>query len=167
MGFSSISSAGDDGHPIDLAEHMALSNDWDFDRIAEDQIAMALEGAWRVYSLTLAWSAGDEMLRLICTYEMEPPAHRLPEVHDLLNRVNDDCWTGAFTWWDEQKLMVYRYGLLLAGDQMAGPDQIGRMIHSAITACERYYPAFQLATWGGESAEAAMRVAISEAWGRA
>ncbi len=29
-------------------------------------------------------------------------------------------WTGAFTWWAEQKLMVWRYGLCLAGGQMRG-----------------------------------------------
>ncbi len=167
MAYSMMTGDADAGHPIDLVQHLAQSNDWEFDRIAEDQIAMALEGAWRVYSLTLAWSSRDEMLRLICTYEMEPPEHRLAEIHDLLNRVNDDCWSGTFTWWGEQRLMVYRYGLLLGGEQILGPDQIGRMIHSAVTACERYYPAFQLATWGGESAEQAMRVAISEAWGRA
>lgn len=167
MAYSMMTGDADGGHPIDLVEHLALSNDWEFDRIGEDQIAMALEGAWRVYSLTLAWSPRDEMLRLICTYEMEPPEHRLPEIHDLLNRINDDCWSGAFTWWGEHKLMVYRYGLLLGDEQMLGPEQIGRMIHAAVTACERYYPAFQLATWGGESAEQAMRVAISEAWGRA
>jgi len=28
---------------------------------------------------------------------------------------------GSLTWWDEQNLMVYRYGLVLAGDQVAGP----------------------------------------------
>ena len=156
-----------DSHPIDMVEHLALSNDWEFDRIADDQIAMAVEGMWRVYSLTLAWSAADEMLRLICTYEMEPPEERLPEVHDLLNRVNDACWGGSFTWWGEQKLMVYRYGLVLAGEQIVGADQVARMIQSAVTACERYYPAFQLATWGGETAESALRVAISEVWGRA
>lgn len=166
MAFSTAFS--DDGsHPIDLVEHLALAKHWEFDRIAEDQIAMAVEGIWRVYSLTLAWAAQDEMLRLICTYEMEPPEHRLPEVHDLLNRVNDACWSGSFTWWGEQKLMVYRYGLVLAGEQMAGPDQIDRMIQSAVASCERYYPAFQLATWGGESADQALRVAISDAWGRA
>ncbi|MCC7321091.1 MAG: YbjN domain-containing protein [Rubellimicrobium sp.] len=157
----------DDLHPIDLAEHLALDNDWEFDRIAEDQIAMAVEGAWRTYALTLAWSPSDEVLRLICTYEMEPPDHRLPEVHELLNRVNDACWTGCFTWWGEQRLMVYRYGLLLAGAQIAGPDQIDGMIRSAIASCERFYPAFQLATWGESPPAEAMRVAISEVWGRA
>lgn len=46
----------DDLHPIDIVENLASHHDWDFDRIADDQIAMAVEGQWRTYSLTLALS---------------------------------------------------------------------------------------------------------------
>jgi hypothetical protein len=157
----------DDLDPIDMVEHIAEHHEWEFDRIAHDQIAMAVEGQWRTYSITLAWSAHDETLRLICTFEMEPPEERLPAVYDLLNRINDMCWTGCFTWWAEQKLMVYRYGLVLAGEQVAGPEQIDTMIRAAIMGCERYYPAFQLVTWGDRAPADCLQVAIAEAYGRA
>ncbi|MFN3936575.1 MAG: YbjN domain-containing protein [Gemmobacter sp.] len=154
-------------HPIDIVESLASHHDWEFDRIADDQIAMAVEGQWRTYSLTLAWSGRDETLRLICTFEMEPPEGRLPQIHDLLNRINDECWCGAFSYWAEQRLMVWRYGLVLAGGQVAGPEQIDRMIAAALGAAERYYPAFQLAGWGERCPEEALKVAIAEAYGRA
>lgn len=159
--------SSEDIHPIDIVETLAEHHDWEFDRVTDDQIAMAVEGQWRTYSLTLAWSAGDETLRLICTFEMEPPEGRLPVVHDVLNRVNDMVWTGAFTWWAEQKLMVWRYGLCLAGGQIATPEQIDRLIGGAVMAAERFYPAFQLAAWGDEDAASAVKVAIAEAYGRA
>ena len=128
---------------------------------------MAVVGQWRTYSITLAWSGHDETLRLICTFEMEPPEHRLPQIHDMLNRINDMCWAGAFTYWHEQRLMVYRYGLVLAGGQMAGSEQITTMINGAVLSCERYYPAFQLVSWAERSPEDALQVAIAEAYGRA
>ena len=128
---------------------------------------MAVEGQWRTYSLTLAWSPQDETLRLICTFEMEPPADKIAGLYDVLNRCNDMVWTGAFTWWAEQKLMVWRYGLLLAGGQMAGPEQIDKLIASAVMASERFYPAFQMVAWGDETPAQAMKVAIAEAYGRA
>ena len=157
----------DDLHPIDIVETLAAHHSWDFDRVTDDQIAMSVEGQWRTYALTLAWSAQDETLRLICTFEMEPPQHRMAELHDALNRVNDQVWTGSFTYWAEQRLMVWRYGLVLAGGQGAGPEQIDRMISSAVMAAERFYPAFQLVAWGDKTPEAAMQVAIAEAYGRA
>ena len=157
----------DDVHPIDIVETLAEHHAWEFDRVTDDQIAMAVEGQWRTYSLTLAWSAQDETLRLICTFEMQPPDDRLPALYDVLNRCNDMVWTGAFTWWAEQKLMVWRYGLCLAGGQMAGSEQIDRLISGAVMAAERFYPAFQLVAWADKSPAEAMKVAIAEAYGRA
>lgn len=157
----------DDLHPIDLVENIAIHHDWEFDRLGDNQIAMAVVGQWRTYAITLAWSEGDETLRLICTYEAEPPEDKLPVVYEMLNAVNDQCWAGAFTWWADQKLMVYRYGLVLSGAQAAGPDQIDTMIAAAVTACERYYPAIQLVTWGDQTPAQALQIAMSEAYGRA
>ncbi len=157
----------DDIHPIDIVEHLAEHHDWDFDRLGDDQIAMAVEGQWRTYSITLAWSAFDETLRLICTFEMEPPAERLGDLYEGLNAVNDQCWAGAFTFWAEQKLMVYRYGLVLAGGQVAVPEQIDTLITAAVLSAERYYPAFQLMVYSDQTPKQALQVAIAEAYGRA
>lgn len=157
----------EDIHPIDIVETLAESHDWDFDRVADDQIAMAVEGQWRTYSLTLAWSAHDETLRLIATFEMDPPADKLPALYETLNRANDMVWSGAFSFWSEQRLMVWRYGLLLAGGQIAGPEQIDRMIAQAVAAAERFYPAFQLVAWGSDAPVRALDVALHDAYGRA
>lgn len=154
-------------HPIDIVETLAEHHDWDFDRVGEDQIAMAVEGQWRTYSITLAWSGFDQTLRMVASFEMEPPEDRLPELYEAINLANDGCWTGAFSYWAAQKLMVYRYGLLLAGAQGVAPDQINTLIATAVAAAERYYPAFQLVCWGNSTPEAALQVAIAEAYGRA
>jgi len=157
----------EDIHPIDIVEHLAEHHEWDFDRIGDDQIAMAVEGQWRTYSITLAWSAYDETLRMVCTFEMEPPEDKLPALYHILNDVNDQCWAGAFTYWTEQKLMVYRYGLLMSGGQGASPEQIDTLIRAAVLNAERFYPAFQLVVWGDQKPQDAIQVAIAEAYGRA
>ncbi|MCT4555967.1 MAG: YbjN domain-containing protein [Pelagimonas sp.] len=158
---------GDELHPIDLVEHIAAHNEWDFDRIGDDQIAMAVEGQWRTYSITLAWNGYDETLRLICTFEMEPPADRMAVLFEGLNAVNDQCWAGGFSYWAEQQLMVYKYGLVLAGGNIASAEQIDTLINAAVLSAERYYPAFQLMSWTDKTAQEALQVAIAEAYGRA
>ncbi|MCB1410489.1 MAG: YbjN domain-containing protein [Rhodobacter sp.] len=154
-------------HPIDIVETLAEYRAWEFDRVADDQIAMAVEGQWRSYSLTLAWSGADETLRLICTYDMEPPADRMAEVYEILNLANDLVWSGGFTYWAQQNLMVWRYGLLLSGGQIAAPEQIDQMIQAAVSACERFYPAFQLVAWADRAPDEALKLAIAQAYGRA
>jgi hypothetical protein len=157
----------EDLHPIDIVESLAEARSWDFDRIADDQIAMAIDGIWRTYSVTLAWSPHDETLRLICAFEMAPPARRVSAVHTVMGLANDRCWSGAFVMWRDQKLMGYRYGLNLAGGASASGAQINDMVRNAINACERFYPAFQLVAWGGEQPEKALGIAMTEAYGRA
>jgi hypothetical protein len=157
----------EDLHPIDIVETLAKNNSWEFDRVTDDQIAMAVEGQWRTYSLTMAWNPSDETLRFICTFDFAPPSKKLPKVYDLLNRCNDIVWTGAFTYWAEQKLMVWRYGLLLSGEQVASPEQIDRMVANGVMASERFYPAFLLVTRSEHSPADALKVAIAEAYGRA
>lgn len=156
-----------DIHPIDMVETLCEQASWEFDRVGENQIAMAIEAAWKTYSLTLAWSGHDDLLRLICTFEINPPEERLDAFFELLNRVNERIWGGAFTYWEEQGLLAFRGTLTLAGGAHATPEQIEAMVSVAVAASERFYPAFQLVCWGNESAEAAMGVAIGQAYGTA
>jgi hypothetical protein len=157
----------DDDHPIDLVEQIVEHRDWDFERIGDDQITFTVEGRWKNYEVTLAWSAYDQILRLILSFEMEPPDERLPALYECLNGINDMSWAGAFTYWAEQKLMVYRYGLLLAGDLTAGQEQVDTMINAAVLSAERFYPAFQLVMGDEHTPAQAIQVAIKEAYGRA
>ena len=98
---------------------------------------------------------------------MDPPEEIMDQLYEALDEANDKCWTGAFTFWREQKLMVFRYGLNLAGGAQATPAQIDAMVQTAVAACERFYPAFQLVAWGGRSPADAMQIALTEAYGRA
>jgi hypothetical protein len=154
-------------HPIDIVEELAANHEWDFDRLDDDQIAMAIEGQWRTYSITLAWSSCDETLRMICTFDIEPPEKALPALYETLNLINDRCWAGAFTYWPAQKMMVYRYGLVLAGEQLASPEQVACMVETAVVAAERYYPTFALAVWSNKTPAEALQVAMTESYGRA
>ncbi len=167
MAFSEQYLDADDLHPIDIAQSMAHSADWEFQRIADDQIAMMVEGQWRNYSITLAWSGQDETLRLICTFEMAPDDEKLPYLYEAINAANDQCWNGGFTYWKEQGLMVFRYGLVLTGGQIANPDQITTMVDASVKTAERFYPAFQMVVWGDHSVESAMEIAIAETVGHA
>ena len=139
----------EDLHPIDLVQHLADSRDWDFDRVADDRIALAVEGAWRTYSLSLSWSGVDDTLRLLCTFDLDAPDARRDALRHAMDLVNERVWTGAFCLWPEEKLMVWRYGLTLAGGGAACAGQIDAMMHDAVTACERFYPAFQLTAFDG------------------
>ncbi len=157
----------DETHPIDIAEVLAEFHNWQFNRVDDDQLAMTIEDQWQKYSITLAWCGGDETLRLICTFELDPPEDRLSALYQTLNLTNDLVWCGSFSFWNDQKLMVWRYGLSLAGVQVASQAQIDKMIIEAVENSERFYPSFQLVCWGDNSPAQAMDIAMTKAYGRA
>jgi hypothetical protein len=157
----------EDLHPIDIVETLAEERSWDFDRIAEDQIAMAIEGsvAHLFGHPRLVARGRDAAPRLrLRDRAPRPPAGA---VYKAMALANDKCWSGAFVLWPDQKLMVYRYSLNCTGGAMAGQAQITDMVRAAVAACERFYPAFQLVAWGGEKPEIALGIAMTEAYGRA
>lgn len=156
-----------DIHPIDIVETLAEQAAWEFDRVGENQIAMAVEGGWRTYSLTLLWSEHDDMLRLVCTFDLTPPEEQEAEFLALLNLANDRVWGGSFTLWKSEGQVIYRAGLSLAGGASATPEQVEAMVCAAIAQSERFYPAFQLVAFGGESAERGASVALDAAYGTA
>lgn len=156
-----------DVHPVDIAQTLAEECSWDFDRVGEDQIAVAVEGAWRTYSLSMNWSGHESMVRVLCTLELNPPEERLDPFFSLLNLVNDQIWSGSFTLWRQQGLLSFRSGLTLAGEAHATPEQIECLFHNALGLCERFYPAFQLVAFGDEEPEKAIEIAIEEAYGTA
>ena len=68
----------------------------DFDRMADDQIALTVEGQWRSYSLTLAWSPREEVLRLVCSFDMDPPEARLGALYEVLLGASQGPRFGSF-----------------------------------------------------------------------
>ncbi len=155
------------GSPIDLVEDLAELRRWDVDRLGEDQIAMAVEGAWRTYSLSLAWYEPGETLRMVCTYPMQCDEDRLDVLLKAVDSANDRSWLGGFNYWKDQDLMAYRYGLTLSGGAIATHEQVEHILHEAVESCERYFPAFELVARDGATVEAAMAAALLEFAGRA
>lgn len=156
-----------DIHPIDMVESLAEAAAWEFNRIGDSQIEMKIEGYWRTYTLSLDWSSRDDMLRLVCHFDLTPPEDRMNEMLSLLNLVNNQVWGGSFVIWPELKLMAFRYGLTLAGEATATPEQIEAMVLTVFGYAERFYPAFQLVGWSSKTPEEALCVAIDEAYGTA
>lgn len=157
----------EDVDPIDIVETLAEHYDWDFDRITEDQIAMAIEGVWQTYGVTLSWSSTDETLRIICSFEMNPPDGKNNILLETLNLANSKLWNGSFVYAKKQNLMIFRYGMNLAGGAIASANQIDSIVEKAINACEQFYPAFQLSCWGNETAEDSLLIAFDKSYGSA
>ncbi|SET40318.1 YbjN domain-containing protein [Oceanicella actignis] len=159
----------EDPHPIDLVQALAAGRSWPFDRVAPDRIDLAVQGAWRLYSMGLEWRAREGALRLLLTFDLAAPRRRAAqlELARAVNMANDHCWGGAFVVWPEHDVMAFRAALALAVDEPPARGRLEDMIGAAVDACERFVPAFELAAQGRAGAEAALEIVISDPYGRA
>jgi hypothetical protein len=152
--------------PLDIAEHMARSNEWPFERTNESEVTLLVRGKWTDYRVSFSWMPGLEALHVACAFDVKVPERSQAEVQKLIALINARLWVGHFDLWTEDGMVLHRHSLVLSGAE-ASKSQCEVLLSSALDACERYYPAFQFVVWAGEGAREAMEAAMFETAGEA
>ncbi|TCK28921.1 hypothetical protein EV667_2936 [Ancylobacter aquaticus] len=153
-------------NPLDLVERMAALNEWAFERSAEDEITISLEGRWTDCHVSFQWMDEVEALHIACAFDLKVPEKRKTEVLRLLSLINEQMWVGHFDLWSKEGVIMFRHALLLAGSE-ATDRQCEVLMECAIEAVERYFPAFQFVVWAGKTAREAMDATLFETVGEA
>jgi hypothetical protein len=154
-------------HPVDMIEFVADSNDWSFERPADDEIAMTIEGKWADYHVSFSWMEQFEQLHFSCAFDLKIPDARLAEVHKLVTHINGDVLMGHFDVWNRADMVIFRHSLPLAGGLEPTSRQVESMLAAALDTCEAYYQAFQFVVWSGMSAQSAVSAVMFETVGEA
>lgn len=154
-------------HPMDTVEHLVELQDWPFDRSNDDEINLTISGKWSDYFVSFTWRDDLEGLHLSCTFDIKVPEARRGEVARLTARLNEHLWLGHFDLWPEEGVLLYRYGLLLAGGAKLTDEQCDAMLKLSLETSERYFPSFQYVIWAGKTAEDAIEAAMFETVGEA
>ena len=154
-------------HPVDIIEHIAAINDWNFERQDTDEISISVRGSWSDYHVSFNWMQDLESLHIACAFDLKVPEARRAEVKSLIAMVNEQLWIGHFDLWSSNGLLLFRHGSLLPPNGLLGVDQAQTIIDVALDECERFYPVFQFIIWGGKSPEEAISAALVETHGEA
>jgi hypothetical protein len=153
--------------PLEVVERIASGNNWPFDRVVDDEIALAVSGSRANYQVSFSWMNDIEILHLACAFEMKVPETRLAEVQQLVAAINEQLWIGHFEVWTQSGVVMFRHSLLLVGGVAVSDRQCEAAFGSALDTCERYYPAFQFVVWAGKTAREAMDAVMFETAGQA
>ena len=154
-------------HPIDTIEHLVAANEWSFDRLGEDEIAVEVAGRWCDYRLFFAWHAEAAAIHFSLAFDMRVPRAKRAEIGALLALVNEKLWLGHFDLWSEDGLPMFRYAVLLRGTPGPAPEQVEELMAVALAESDRFYPAFQLVIWGGKKPAEALACAMIDPVGEA
>ena len=156
-----------DIHPVDMIEHVAAHNSWEFERSSDDEINLTVAGVWTDYNISLSWMEDFEALHLACAFDMKVPEIRIAEMTRLLSLINEQLLIGHVDVWTKDGTLVFRQTLMLNGGAVPTGEQVECLMVSALDACERYYQAFQFVVWAGHTAEKSLEGALFETSGNA
>lgn len=154
-------------HPVDFIEQIACKYDWSFERDAQDEISVCVEGKRANYHLAFSWMEEQEALHLACAFDLSIENARTAEMHRLLLAINEKLLLGHFDYWQGNHSVIYRQGLLLAGGLHPSHVQVETLLINALKVCESYYVAFHMVAWCGESACKALQYTLFETVGNA
>jgi len=158
--------ANDTG-PLDIIESIANENDWMFERRSDYEMAAQIPGRWCDYSLYFAWNDNAVALHFTCAFDMRVPEDQRGHIHELLATINEKLWLGHFGVWEDEGLPMFRHSIPFRNSQGPVIGQMEDLIETALTECDRFYPAFQYVIWGGKTAGEAIAAAMIDTVGEA
>ena len=57
-------------HPVDIIEHIASINDWNFERQDADEISISVRGNWADYHVSFNWMEDLESLHIAAAFDL-------------------------------------------------------------------------------------------------
>jgi hypothetical protein len=157
----------DDAAPVEMLAQLFEAHGWPCEYVNEDEICGEIQGSWATYQVRCIWRAEDQVLQLLCLPEIRVPDAKRKAAYELLALVNEQLWIGHFDIWSSGGVLLYRHGLMLGPDGTLGLSMAQVAVESAVSECDRFYPAFQFVLWGDKKPREALDAALVDAAGEA
>ncbi len=157
----------EDAAAVEMLGALFEAHGWTHEYLGDDEIHGEVPGSWTTYSLRGIWRAEDRVLQLLCLPEVRVAKEKQPAAYELLALINEQMWLGHFDIWSQGDVLLYRHAMLLGDDGMLSLDMAQLAVETALSECDRFYPAFQFVLWGDRTPQAALDAAMVEAVGEA
>jgi len=154
-------------NPIDVLEELVNANEWRFDRSGEDEMVVEVPGRWSELRLFFVWQEDLSAMYFSCLFDLRVPEKKRLATAELLSLINEKLWLGHFDLCSDELVPLFRHTVLMRGVGGVSAEQLEDLVDTAITECERFYPAFQFVLWGGKNAKEAVAAALVETVGEA
>lgn len=153
--------------PLDAIEKMAEANGWPCERQEDDDLFLRITGRWCEYHAYVTWQEDYGAIQFSCLTDIEIDASRETAAHETLSTINARLWLGHFEETGDDRLIAFRYTILMRNFSTAAVEQLEEIIEIATAECERYYPAFQLVMLGRKEVPDAISAALLDPVGEA
>ncbi len=155
-------------NPIDLVENIFSSKSFEFERRANNEVVVEVQGKWNNMLLFFSWEENMRCLHLSCLMDIKSTIEDRSKIFELLALVNEDLWLGHFSYWTEQNMPIFKHSILLNDeDETVLNGKISQVIDIAVKECERMYPIFKVVLTKGMDPKQALYPMLMETMGQA
>ncbi|RKF21214.1 hypothetical protein D6851_09925 [Altericroceibacterium spongiae] len=156
-----------DSAPVDMLVQLFEARGWPCEFLGDEELSGEIQGAWTQYQIRAIWRQEDHVLQLLCMPDIRVPDARRRASYELLALVNEQLWLGHFDLWSNGNILLYRHGLMLGDDGLLSLPMAQSLVESAVSECDRFYPAFQFLMWGDKRPREALEAALVDPMGEA
>lgn len=153
--------------PLEQVEEVLGSGGWSVDRDEEGTIQTVAETRWGDMGALFAYRPEPAAVHFSLTLDVRPQAARRAAIGELVMLANERLWLGHFDYWAEDGVIIFRYTFAMEGRDELGDGEIRAVLAAAISAADRFTPAFNFVVWAGKSPREAIEAVMFETLGEA
>ncbi len=154
-------------NPIDLVEGLFDRKSFELERRSANEIAIEIKGKWNSMLLFFTFEESMKVLHMSCLMDIETTTEDSASIFELLAMTNETLWMGHFSYWNEQKVPVFKHSVIADENDEGFAGKLSQMIDIAIKECERMYPVFNVVLNKGMDPKRAMYPMLMETKGSA
>lgn len=158
-------------NPLESAEKFLNDQNWDFQRLNEDQLYLTVEGDRGLYRILFIWDTDNHALQYCCELDINLDEERKEFAHQLLGEINSKLWLGHFDLSSDPANTTcspcFRYTSLMPGGiKEHGYTFMKELFSYTLTECERLHEAMMMLDDGtGHAHSDKMKLMMAEAVG--
>ena len=130
-------------NPIDAFLACAEANDWECEREMSHRCSLVAEKGSLSLSVTVHWDEVQEVVFVAIAFELECPPRQYPALCVHLSEVSQRMVLGSFFYQREYELLIWKYGLTLAGVPGIMPDQVVMVLEYGMAEFNKQLPHIQ------------------------
>lgn len=153
--------------PLERVEEALEVVGWQHERDDEGTLQAVAETRWGDMGALFAYRPEPAAIHFSLTLDIKPVAAKRNQLSQLVIMANERLWLGHFDYWSDEGVVIFRYTFPLMDRDEVSLGEIRAAIAAAVSAVDRFVPAFNFLIWAGKSPRDAIDAVMFETQGEA
>lgn len=153
--------------PFENVEDALESAGWQYERDDNVTVQAVAETRWGDMGAMFAYRPEPAALHFSLTLDVKPLEEKRRAIAELTMLANERLWLGHFDYWSDDGVLIFRYTFPMMDRDAISAGELRAVMAAAVSAVDRFVPAFNFLIWAGKSPREAIDAVMFETRGEA